>query len=210
MRPGVLLAVLLTLTGTPAWADTQPAEQGRGDAVRVTSLNDGRFRFVLGPTQFVLDLESSISGCTGPLYDGATGEQYGGNVRARVLDEVRRAGFWYIVMQVSTNTGCNVQGLCGAGLSTDVLWLKLDGRLRPVARQAASVEDCGTDTELARFDGRKPEGGDTRLEMRGGVLSLESRQDDYTRKVTTVTALRYDRRFPERGLLRSTRQMPLN
>ncbi|WP_019586791.1 hypothetical protein [Deinococcus apachensis] len=209
MRPAVLFTVLLALGGSPAWADTQPAEQGRGDAIRVTSLNDGRFRFVLGPAQSVLDLGSGLSGCTGSLYDGATGEQYGGNVRARVLDEVRGAGFWYVVMQVNTNTGCNVQGLCGAGLSTDMLWLKLDVRLRAVARQAASVEDCGTDTELTQFDGRRPEGDDPRLEMRGGVLSLESRQDDYTRKVTTVTALRYDRRSPERGLVRSTRQMPL-
>lgn len=210
MRPTALLLSLLALGATFARADTQPAQQGKQDPIRITSLNDGRFRFTLGGHSAVLDLRGSIGGCTASLYDGGSGQQYGGSVRARVLDEVQRAGWWYVLMQVNTNSGCNVQGLCGAGFSTDLIWLKLDVGLKAAARQTARVEDCLTNTELTRFVGKQREGDSAALEMRGGVLSLEASTTDYTAKKVGVLNLRYDRRSPERGLLLTRTTKPLN
>jgi hypothetical protein len=187
----------------------QPAVQSPRDPVRVTSLNDGRLRFAKGRTRVVYDLNADISGCAGPLFDGGTGQKFGGSVRARVLDQTVQTGFWYVVMQVTTNTGCNVQGMCGAGVSVDVIWLKFDAKLKLLARQAAMVEDCRTSLELTRFEGKRSDAQDVILETRGGVLSLESKLSDFEKKTATLTILRYDRRKPDRGLAISRKQTVL-
>jgi hypothetical protein len=184
----------------------QPAVQSLRDPIQIASLNDGQFRFSRAGKRTVYDLKASISGCYGTLFDGSTGQKLGGSVRARVLDQTAQKGFWYVVMQVVTNTGCNVQGMCGAGTSVDVIWLKFDLRLKLLARQAAMVEDCATSTELIRFDGTQKDGQDVILETRAGVLALESRKSDFDRKTSTVTSLRYDRRAPDQGLVRSKKQ----
>lgn len=199
----MFVGVVLAQTG-------QPAVQNPRDPIQITSLNDGQFRFARGRTRTVYDLKSSLSGCYGALFDGATGQKLGGSVRARVLDQTAQKGFWYVVMQVTTNTGCNVQGMCGAGLSVDVIWLKFDAKLRLLARQAAMVEDCGTSTELSRFDGKRGDAQDVILEARNGELWLESKRDDVEKKISLTTTLRYDRRVPDRGLAISRKQTALN
>jgi hypothetical protein len=190
----MFLGVTLAQTG-------QPAVQNLRDPIQITSLNDGQFGFSRGSTRKVYDLKSSINGCYGTLFDGGTGQKLGGSVRARVLDQVEKSGFWYVVMQVTTNTGCNVQGMCGAGISVDVIWLKFDSRLKLLSRQAAMVEDCRTSMELTRFDGKRTEAQDVMLETRGGVLALESKLSDFEKKTATLTILRYDHRTPDRGLV---------
>jgi hypothetical protein len=198
----MFVGVVLAQTG-------QPAVQNPRDPIQITSLNDGQFRFARGRTRTVYDLKSSLSGCYGALFDGATGQKLGGSVRARVLDQTAQKGFWYVVMQVTTNTGCNVQGMCGAGLSEDVIWLKFDATLKLLARQAAMVEDCRTSMELSRFDGKRKEGEGVILETRAGVLSLDSKLSNFEKKTATLTTLRYDRRTPDRGLVISRKQTVL-
>jgi hypothetical protein len=191
-----------------AQSSSQRATQSASDPIRITSLNDGRFRFAQRATQLVYNFQADLSGCAGTLYDGATGEKYGGSVRARVLDETNRGKLWYVVMQVTTNSGCNVQGMCGAGVSVDVIWLKFDATLKLFKKQAVMVEDCRSSTELTRFDGKSVDGQDTALEMRNGVLNLQSSRNDYDKKTTSVLSLRYDRRTPERGFVISKKTVP--
>lgn len=196
--------ITVVLVGAGLAQSGQPAVQSPKDPIRVVSLNDGRFRFAKGSTRAVYDLKSSINGCFGTLFDGGTNQKLGGSVRARVLDQTLKTGFWYVLMQISTNTGCNIQGMCGAGLTEDVIWLKFSTTLKLIARQSSMVEDCATSTRLTRFDGTRKEAQDVMLETRGGVLALQSKRDDFEKKTATVTTLRYDRRVAERGLVISS------
>jgi hypothetical protein len=193
--------VAVVFVGVALAQQGRPAVQNPRDPIRITSLNDGQFRFAKGRTRVVYNLNANISGCAGTLFDGGTGQKLGGSVRARVLDQTAKMGFQYVLMQIVTNTGCNVQGMCGAGTSVDVIWLKFDSRLKLIARQAAMVEDCRTSMELTRFDGKRTEGQDVMLETRGGVLSLDSKLSNFEKKTATLTTLRYDRRAPDRGLV---------
>ena len=196
LRTGTLVLGLLYLGEAVAG----PAVQAAGDPIRTTSLDNGSFRFVQGRTARLLDLGASLSGCRGPLRDGVSGRQEHGSVQARVLDMVRRAGFWYVVMQVDTNANCDIQGACGAATDSDVLWLRLTPRLALAARQAVPVSTCLPVTELVRFSGRRPdETQPPALELSGGVLALESRTEAGDAPARRLT-LRYDRRAPERGL----------
>ncbi len=201
-----LILVAVVFVGVAFAQVGQPAVQNPRDPIQITSLNDGQFRFARGSTRKVYDLKSSINGCYGSLFDGGTGQKLGGSVRARVLDQTAQKGFQYVVMQVVTNTGCNVQGMCGAGLSVDVIWLKFDSRLKLIARQAAMVEDCRTSMELTRFEGKSKEGQGVILETRGGVLALESKLSNFEKKTAVATTLRYDRRVPDQGLKISRKQ----
>ena len=67
-----------------------------------------------------------------------------------------------------------------------------------------------TNVELLKFSGR---GGfddiQTTLEMRGGVLELSFERADFGTKINTVSRLVYDRRFPEKGLVVSTKTFML-
>ncbi|WP_407570117.1 hypothetical protein [Deinococcus altitudinis] len=209
---GVCLTGALFAALPSALAASQPAVQAASDPVRVTSLNNGRFRLRQGRVGTVIDLNSSVNGCTGQLYDGGTGEKYNVGVDVRVLDEVNRAGSWYLLMQVDTGPNCNVQGMCGAGTNTDLIWLKLSPGLKVVAKQAEMVENCQTGAALTDLNGRGASDDDdvVKLGLRGGVLNLTSVSQDYGNNTQARVTLRYDRRTPERGLLRTKTQTPLN
>ena len=208
---GVCLTGALFAALPASLAASQPAVQSASDPVRVTSQGDGRFRLRQGKIGAVIDLNSSISGCTGQLFDGGTGEKYNGGVDVRVLDEVNRAGSWYLLMQVDTGPNCNVQGLCGAGTNTDLIWLRLSPGLKVVAKQAEMVENCQTDLTLSTLNGRGAVGDDAvKLGLRGGTLNLTSESQDYGNNTRARVTLRYDRRTPERGLLRTNTQKLLD
>lgn len=198
--PRAAFALSLLCLG-PSGQAAQPATQAAGDPVRVTSLDNGRFRLKSGETQRVLDLRPALGGCWASRYDGMTGERLGGDVSARVLDLRHKAGFWYLVMQVNTGSNCNIQGQCGAAQNSDVLWLKLSSSLRLAARQGVPVVSCQTDTELTRFRGRTAEGQAPTLDLAGGILDLAYRSQDFIAGTSVTRTLRYDRRTPERGLV---------
>ena len=203
----IFASSILVLAGLAFAQSSQRAAQSAKDPIQITSLNDGRFRFVKGSRSAVYSLRVSINGCTGTIFDFSTGKKFGGSVRARVLDQVSKPGLVYVVMQVTTNTGCNVQGMCGAGTTTDLIWLKFDTNLKVIARASAMIADCATSTEITELN-NKPATGfedqELKLEMRGGVLQLRYQDDDFTNKTTTVTTLRYNHRTPERGLVISS------
>ena len=203
----ILISSVLVFLGMTFAQSSQRAVQSAKDPIQITSLNDGRFRFTTASRRAVYNLRANINGCTGTIFDFSTGKKFGGSVRARVIDQVSKPGLTYVVMQVTTNTGCNVQGMCGAGTTTDLIWLKFDANLKIITRASAMVADCATSTGITEIN-NKPAVGledqELKLEMRGGVLQLRYQDDDFTKKITTVTTLRYDRKMPERGLLISS------
>jgi hypothetical protein len=187
---------------------SQPAAQSKKDPIQITGLRDARLRFQLERHSRTLDLKSDLNGCWSAIFDATDPKTPPAKVMLlpRVLDEVLKAGFWYVTLQINLNSGCNVQGYCGAGSVTQVLWFKFDRNLKAVERQSVMVSDCATNTELLNFTGR---GGfddiQTTLEMRSGVLELSFRQADYRTKINTVSRLRYDRRIPEKGWVVSSK-----
>lgn len=191
---------------------SQPAEQSPKDPVQITSLNDGRFRFVKGSRRVSYDLKTSISGCTGQVFDLGSGRKFGGSVRARVLDQASKPGSWFVLMQVSTNTGCNVQGMCGAGATTDLIWLKFDANLKVIARASLMVADCATSAWVTELNGRPLplyDDQEIKLGLRAGRLQLRSQDDDLAKKISNITSVNYDHAAPERGLVISSGSEPL-
>ena len=203
----IFASSILVLAGLAFAQSSQRAVQSVKDPIQITSLNDGRFKFFKGSRSAVYSFRANIHGCTGTIFDFSTGKKFGGSVRARVIDQVSKPGLTYVVMQVTTNTGCNVQGMCGAGITTDLIWLKFDVNLKIITRASAMVADCATSTGITEIN-NKPAVGledtELKLEMRGGALQLRYQDDDFTNKITTVTTLHYNRKMPERGLVISS------
>jgi hypothetical protein len=206
------IACWLVLCGFVLAQQSQPAAQSKKDPIQITGLRDAKLRFQLGRHSRTLDLKADLNGCWTALFDPRDSKSRPEKITLlpRVLDEVLKAGFWYVTLQINLNGGCNVQGYCGAGSVTQVLWFKFESNLKAVGRQSVMVSDCATNTELLKFTGR---GGfddlQTTLEMRGGVLELSFERANYRSKINTVSKLRYDRRHPENGLLISSKTFKL-
>ena len=208
--------VLIALLASAALAQTGlPANQSAKDPIRITAFPEAVFRLVQGGSSSTVRLQGDIAGCTTGTYDGSDpkSKPEGGAASTRVLDMVQKGSLWFVVFQTSLGSGCNVQGRCGAGTAVSVVWLKLDAKLKLLAKQAVIVEECLTDTGLVRWAGRKrDEARDADyplLEMRSGVLEVVFERDDYTEKVKTVSTLVYDRRSPERGFQLAQKQFAL-
>ncbi len=202
----------LALSGLVFAQQSQPAMQSKKDPIQITGLQDAQLRFQIGRHSRTLDLKADLNGCYSAIFDATDSKTPPEKVVLfpRVLDQVLKAGFWYLTLQINLNSGCNIQGYCGAGSVTQVLWFKFDRNLKAIKRQSVMVSDCATNIELLKFTGR---GGfddiQTTLEMRGGVLELSYGRADYSTKINIVSRLIYDRRFPERGLVVSKKTFAL-
>jgi hypothetical protein len=209
----VLLATcLLVLFGFALAQQVQPAAQSKKDPIQIVGMRDAQLRFQLGRSSRILDLRNDLNGCWSAIFDATDSKTPPEAVLLvpRVLDEIQKSGFWYLVLQINLNSGCNVQGYCGAGSVTQVFWFKFDRQLKAVARDSVMVSDCATNIEPIKFDGK---GGfddiETQLEMRGGKLEVSFQKADFSKKINTVSSLVYDRRVPEKGMLVSSKTFTL-
>ena len=185
----VALTAALACASFAVAAVSRPAAQSRTDPIRIAVQRGGRFVFTQGQRKTVLNVRNSISGCISQNLD-----IYG----VRVLDEVAKGGFQYVVMQVSAFPNCDVNGVCGVSLNNDVLWFKFDSRLNLVSQQAENVENCRGHRSLIT-DSPFPD-LTVFLNMQAGVLLLHMEDTDYP-TITRRAVLRYDRQVPERGLV---------
>ncbi len=212
LKARAFLACWLALCGFVFAQQSQPATQSKNDPIRITGLQDAKVRFQNGRHSRTLDLKADLNGCWSALFDPRDSKSSPKKITLlpRVLDEVLMAGFWYVTMQINLNGGCNVQGYCGAGSATQVLWFKFESNLKAIGRQSVMVSDCATNIELLKFTGR---GGfddfNTELEMRGAKLELSFQKANFSSKINTVSNLLYDRRHPEKGLLISSKTFVL-
>ncbi len=210
-QKGWLLLALAGCTVAAAQAGV-PAQQSRQDPVRVTAFPQGVFRLASGRLASTVNLKEEIAGCTTGIYDltDPKSRPSGGEADTRVLDLVRKGGAWYLTFQATLNSGCNVQGMCGAGTATTLVWLKLTPALKVAAKQAEVIEDCAANIGIDQYTGMKTGATEpyaTLLELRRGRMEVVSVLPDYDKKTDTLTTVRYQHAFPEKGLSVSSRQV---
>ena len=211
-------AILIALFATASFVFAQqgsPAEQGSSDPIKITAFSNAIFKLRQGKLNGSVTLQGEIAGCTAGTYDGSdpNSKPSGGAAATRVIDEIRKGAFWYLTFQTTLGSGCNVQGMCGAGSAVSVVWLKLDAKLKVISRKAVIVVECLTNTGLSKWAGRTGndvmDSTDPKLRMVAGKLELEYQTEDYNMKQKTVSSLRYDRRTPEKGLIVSSKTFPI-
>ena len=192
-----------------------PAEQSAKDPLRIAGSSNGKLKLTLGRTSSTVDLSANLSGCWGALYDGADRKSKPSAVvlSPRVLDEVQKNGVWYVTAQVSLNGGCNVNGMCGASTTVNLIWLKLSQQLAVLKQQFSVVQNCIDQTELTQWVGRGSNDVDNalnpKLELRNGVLEIVFETSSYANKVKTISKLRYEHRAPDKGLQISSQRVAL-
>lgn len=200
-----LALAMLSCSGLALAQKGVPAQQSRQDPVRVTAFPQGMFRLSSGQVTSSVDLKAQLSGCSSGLYDGSDPKSRpaGGEADTRVVDLVKKGGAWYLTFGATLQGGCNVQGMCGAGTDTTLVWLKLTPALRVIARQSAVIEHCSGGLGVTSVAG-KP--GDT-LKLSGGLLDVVSVKPDFDKKIDILTTVRYRHAAPEKGMGVSSRQV---
>ena len=192
-----------------------PAEQGSSDPIKIMAFPNGLFKFRQGKLNGSVNLQGDIAGCTTGTYDGSDpkSKPSGGAASTRVIDQIRKGKFSYTVFQTVLGSGCNVQGMCGAGSAVSVAWVQLDAKLKVISRKVVIVEDCISSTGTSKFAGRTgdeiKDSFDPKFRLLAGKLEIEFKRDDFNTKQTTVSSLKYDRRTPEKGLVVSSKTFPI-
>ena len=160
-------------------------------------------------------MQGDIAGCTSGSYDGSDpkSKPEGGAASTRVIDQIRKGTTWYTVFQTVLGSGCNVQGMCGAGSAVSVAWLQLDAKLKVISKKVVIVEDCISGTGTSKFAGRTgdeiKDSFDPKFKLVAGKLEIEFKRDDFNTKQTTISSLKYDRKSPEKGLVVSSKTFPI-
>ena len=206
----VILIALFALTSL-VFAQSSPAQQASSDPIQITAFPNAIFKFRRGNLNGSITLQGDIAGCTTGSYDGSdpNSKPSGGAATTRVIDEIRKGAFWYVTFQTTLGSGCNIQGMCGAGSGVSVVWLKLDSKLKVISRKAVIVVECLTNTGLNKWAEQTGndvmDSTDPKLRMVAGRLELEYETENYNTKQKTISSLRYDRRTPEKGLIVSSK-----
>lgn len=89
--------------------------QGKNDPVKITCLQHGVLKLQSRTAQTTVNVKKDLYGCL-RLYDGSDPKSRPSKTDAvsiRVLDEVIKGDKFFLLLQISTGSGCNVQGRCG-------------------------------------------------------------------------------------------------
>jgi hypothetical protein len=107
------------------------------------------------------------------------------------------------VLLTSAQSNCNVQGYCGAATDSTLIWLKLGAGLKLEEKQSSVVEDCRANVcVVVPDDGAKEEPA---VKLASGKLTVEY-GNTFDDEIRTLSQLVYDRRFPERGFVITTKE----
>lgn len=176
--------------------------QGKNDPVKITYQQHGILKLQSRTAQANVNVKPYLYGCL-RLYDGSDPKARPATTDAisiRVLDEVVKGDKFFLLLQISTGSGCNVQGQCGAGEEVGVYWWQFNSALKQENFQHALITSCQQDVELEEWDG-KPSDTQLKLETRNGKLALKYTKHDYGQnKGDKSFSLSYDRTAPEQGL----------
>lgn len=176
--------------------------QGKNDPVKITYQQRGILKLQSRTAQATVNVKPYLYGCL-RLYDGSDPKARPATTDAisiRVLDEVVKGDKFYLLLQISTGSGCNVQGRCGAGEEVGVYWWQFNSTLKQENYQHALITSCQQDVELEDWDG-KPRDTQLKLETRNGKLALKYTKHDYGQnKGNKSYSLSYNRTTPEQGL----------
>lgn len=189
---------ILTLAAClfPASAQTKSAK------LKATSLKKGKVQLSRGAVKSVIDLSKDVSGCI-VVYDSSDPKaRKVDTTDISLFDSVVKGGKTYVVLQAEINSGCNVNGECGAATDTTLVWLKLNNRLQVESKKAVVVQSCfWGDINLTE------ESGD--IKLKGGKLSIQVETNLYKTDLEySVSTIDYDRATPEKGLVVKTDKPP--
>ncbi|MFN7927834.1 MAG: hypothetical protein U0Y68_07785 [Blastocatellia bacterium] len=177
--------------------------QGKNDPVKITYLQHGVLKLQSRTAQAMINVKKDLYGCL-RLYDGSDPKSRPSATDAitiRVLDEVIKGDKFFLLLQISTGSGCNVQGRCGAGEEIGVYWWQFNSALKQENYQHALIDSCQQDVALEEWDGKRKDDQELKLETRNGKLALKYTKHDYAQnKGEKRYSLTYDRTAPEQGL----------
>jgi hypothetical protein len=119
-----------------------------------------------------------------------------------VLFQRRRAGFTYVLLDVSSRSTAKSRGPCAQGSEQNLVWLKLDGDFYPQGVKSVLVESCLQNIHgLQGYDRT-----DNRLTM--DYVRTEVAQDGVNmRSRQYESSLAYDNDHPEAGPVVETREL---
>jgi hypothetical protein len=219
MTKARVVLIALFVLGSMIFAQSIPAEQPLSDGIKITAFPNAIFKFRLGSLESKISLQGEIAGCTTGSYDGSNpkSKPRGGAARTRVIDMMWRdrtaESPAYVTFQTTLGSGCNVQGMCGAGSAVTVVWLELDPKLKVVSKEAVIVQDCLTNTGLTQWVGKTNDdvmnSTNPTFWLREGNLEIGFETEDFSTKQKTVSSLHYDRSTAEKGLIVSSKTFPI-
>jgi hypothetical protein len=184
----------------------KPAQNSREPntaAIKVYAARGMRIRIVAGTKRTLVDLTDDVSGCL-DLFDPHIPEQrLKQPLGIKVIDRVRKDDKYYLVLLTSAQSNCNVQGHCGAATDSTMIWLKLGAGLKLEEKQSAVIVGCRANIDVAD----PPYGRQYKpaIKLVRGRLAIEY-GNTFDDEVRTLSQLVYDRRFPERGFVITTKE----
>jgi hypothetical protein len=213
------LIVLFVLTSFVFAQQGLPAKQNASDSIKILAFPNGIFEFWAGASHSRVSLKGDIAGCTTGSYDGSDpkSKPSGGAATTRVIDMMWRdrtdESPVKITFQTTLGSGCNVQGMCGAGSAVTVVWLELDPNLKLISKQAVIVQDCLTNTSLTQWVGKTGDdvldSTDPKFRLKEGDLEIVFETEDYNKKQKVVSILRYSKNASQKGLIVSSKTFPI-
>jgi hypothetical protein len=199
----LLIVICLSVSAILAQTPQRYVTQGKNDPVKITYLQHGVLKLQSRTAQTTVNVKKDLYGCL-RLYDGSDPKSRPSKTDAisiRVLDEVVKGDKVFLLLQISTGSGCNVQGRCGAGEEIGVYWWQFNSALKPENYQHALITSCQQDIELEEWESKRKDQYTVNLETRNGKLALKYTKHDYAQnKGDKSYSLTYDRTAPEQGL----------
>jgi hypothetical protein len=208
MRRHIITSIFLALICAQMAHGKQarPAQNSRGQnatAIKVYSARGMRIRIVAGTERTLVDLTDDVSGCL-DLFDPHTPKlKLKQPLRIKVIDRVRRDDKYYLVLLTIAQSNCNVQGHCGAATDSTLIWLKLGAGLKLEEKQSAVIVGCRTNIDVV--DPQYNSQDELVIKPVRGRLAIEY-GNTFDDDVRTLSQLVYDKKFPERGFVITTKE----
>lgn len=177
--------------------------QEKNDPVKITYLQHGVLKLQSRTAQATINVKKDLYGCL-RLYDGSDPKSRPSTTDAitiRVLDEVIKGDKFFLLLQISMGSRCNVQSQCGAGEEIGVYWWQFSSSLKQEKFQQELVESCLDNIGFEEGANERKDDQELKLETRNGKLALKYTKHDYAQnKGEKHYSLTYDRTAPEQGL----------
>jgi hypothetical protein len=172
-------------------------------AIKVYPARGKRIRIVAGTELTLINLTDDVSGCL-ELFDPTISQRRTGEpLRIKVIDRVSKDDKRYLVLLAEAQSNCNVQGRCGAAADDTLIWLKLDSGLKLEKKQSAVIVDCRMNIDM--IDSEYGRHYELIIKLVRGRLAIEY-GNTFDDNVRTLSQLVYDRKFPERGFVITTKE----
>lgn len=192
----VTLIFLALICGQPAWGQNTAA-------IKVYPARGKRIRIVAGTERTLVNLTDDVSGCL-ELFDPTISQRRTREpLRIKVIDRVGKDDKHYLVLLAWAQSNCNVQGRCGASTDHTLIWLKLDSGLKLEKKKSAVIVDCRMNIDM--IDSVYDSQDRLIIKLVRGRLAIEY-GNTFDDNVRTLSQLVYDRKFPERGFVITTKE----